>query len=85
MLLGFADLVVILADNQKPAALHMSRSGVGHTLLLGQSLISTLQYLVRQAVINPDGLSIMSSKAGGVTEGKGSDLVINAMMRSGQK
>jgi hypothetical protein len=62
----------------------MIRAGVCNAIFLGQTLASTLEHFVRQAVTRPDVLSIMSSKAAVLTEGNGSNLVINAMLQSGK-
>jgi UDP-2,4-diacetamido-2,4,6-trideoxy-beta-L-altropyranose hydrolase len=82
--LGLPTLLFVLADNQKSAAFHMSRTGVSYTLVLDQTLVLKLQHFVRRAVTFPEYLSVMSSKAAAVTSGKGSDLVINAMIHSGK-
>ena len=80
--LGLPTLLVVLAANQKPAALHMSRAGISHTLRLDQALSSTLHHLVGEAATHPGWLSAMSSKAAAVTDGNGSELVVDAMMHS---
>ena len=80
--LGLPTLLVVLADNQKSAALHMSRIGISHTLRLDQALSSTLHHLLSEAATQPGWLSAMSSKAAAVTDGIGSELVVDAMMHS---
>ena len=82
--LGLPTLLVVLADNQKLAALHMTRTGVCHMLLLDQTLASTLQHFIRQTIFRPNWLKVMSSKASAITEGNGSEFVIKAMMHSGK-
>jgi UDP-2,4-diacetamido-2,4,6-trideoxy-beta-L-altropyranose hydrolase len=82
--MGLPALLVVLADNQKLAALNMSRTGVSHLLHLDQTLASNLQHFIRLAVYHPNWLKVMSIKSSEVTEGNGSKLVINAMMYSGK-
>lgn len=81
--LGLPTLLVVLADNQKSAAFHMSHTSISHTLLLDETLKPRLQEYISQADDQAGWLVAMSNKSAAVTDGNGSELVINAMMHLG--
>lgn len=81
--LGLPTLLVVLADNQKSAAFHMRQTGISQTLLLDETLKPRLHEYISLADDQAGWLVAMSNKSAAVTDGNGSELVINAMMHLG--
>jgi UDP-2,4-diacetamido-2,4,6-trideoxy-beta-L-altropyranose hydrolase len=79
--LGLPTLMVVLADNQKDAAVHLEYAGAAYCMTLDTQLHQQLQDRTRHLLNQPDGLNQMTIHASRITDGAGVDRVMAAMQR----
>ena len=74
--LGVPTLVAILADNQRPSALHLSEAGISFLITIDELLGESLQTFLHTLQIKPIKLTEMSEKAVRVTDGSGCRIIV---------
>ncbi len=80
--LGVPTLTAILADNQSEAAMHLERSGATLSLELCETLPDQLTDLLNKIARDSQLLKIMSQRASAITDGLGTNRVIEALYSS---
>lgn len=79
--LGLPTLLVVLADNQKDAAIRLESAGATKSLRLDASLQATMSGFVDSLMQSPEGLRAMSMRCHEITDGNGCNLVIGELCR----
>ena len=80
--LGLPALMVVLADNQKDAAVHLEHSGAAYCLTLDTQLHQQVQDLIECFLNQQQRLSQMAIHASWITDGAGVERVVIAMQIS---
>ncbi|WP_417477362.1 UDP-2,4-diacetamido-2,4,6-trideoxy-beta-L-altropyranose hydrolase [Maricaulis sp.] len=76
--LGVPSIVVVLAENQRPAARAMAAAGAALTIETPAALADTLPGLLRQ--VSPRQLADMSAQAARLCDGRGAERIARALL-----
>jgi len=77
--LGLPTLMVVLADNQKDAAVHLEHAGAAYCLTLDTQLHQQLHDRTQRLLNQPEGLNQMAIHASRITDGAGVERVMATM------
>lgn len=78
--MGLPSLTVVLASNQLEAAESMEKARITKLIKLGSGLRDILRHALSELALQPNTMSAMSLKAGGLTDGSGAGLVGRALV-----